>query len=168
MPIVNCGICLKEFYIKPSHKIRGWGKFCSINCRSKAQLKGKVVKCSVCNKSIYRPPRAIAHSKSGKYFCSKSCQTLWRNSFYSGDKSIKWINGIHAYRNILARNGKKPICGLCGNADNRLLNVHHRDHERTNNKIENLCWLCLNCHYLVHNDKVEKQKFLANYNRNSQ
>lgn len=76
MPQVNCKICEKEFYIKPSHQIRGWGKYCSIKCRSNAQLLGKAVLCSTCNKEIYRSPKLLVRSKSGKFFCSKSCQTI--------------------------------------------------------------------------------------------
>ncbi len=146
------------FYTKPSYILRGWGQFCSIKCRSKAQLKGKLVNCAICKKNIYRSPRMISHSKSGKYFCSKSCQTLWRNSTYVGEKSANWINGEKAYRNILLRTGKKIICAICKISDRRILTAYHKDHQRKNNKIENLIWLCLNCHYLAHHDNELDKK----------
>jgi predicted HNH restriction endonuclease len=38
--------------------------------------------------------------------------------------------------------------------------VHHIDKDRTNNTLKNLAWLCHNCHYLVHHDKLEMQRFL--------
>jgi len=155
MPIVvRCRVCKKKIYVKPSHVKLGWGKYCSIACRSKSQLKGKNVQCHMCNSKIYRPPRMLTHSKSGKYFCTKSCQTLWRNSIFSGEKHPFWKNGKNVYRKILLRNGKKPVCALCSIVDKRLLNTHHIDHDRMNNKLENLIWLCLNCHYLVHHDKI--------------
>lgn len=100
-------------------------------------------------------------SKSGKYFCSKSCQTLWRNTVYSGEKNKNWINGIRTYRNILIKSGVPPACFLCKIADARVLCVHHRDHQRTNNNVRNLIWLCFNCHYLVHHDKQIDQKIKA-------
>ncbi len=153
MPEVKCRLCLRSFYAKPNHIRLGWGKFCSIDCRSKAQLKGKLVNCAICDKSIYRSPRMISHSRSGKHFCSKSCQTLWRNTIYVGEKSTNWINGENAYRKILIRRGKRSICAICRTTDQRVLNAHHKDHQRDNNKIDNLIWLCLNCHYLVHHDK---------------
>jgi hypothetical protein len=153
MPYVECRICSKEFYIKPSHYKIGWGKYCSIACRSKAQNKGKMVKCAVCEKEIYRSPGALKHSISGKSFCSKSCQTIWRNITNTGNKNNNWKNGERAYRSIIKRSGKRQICYLCRTNDTRVLMVHHKDNDRTNNRLDNLIWLCCNCHYLAHHYK---------------
>ena|SRR5205085_4900072 len=111
------------------------------------------VSCDICGKKIYRSPANLAKSKSGKHFCSKSCQTLWRNNSFIEEKSANWINGVRTYRNILLRSGKETECALCGVSDQKLLVVHHKDHQRTHNQINNLTWLCFNCHYLVHHDK---------------
>ena len=156
MPIAQCKICLKSFYVKPSHLKLGWGKYCSKNCQSKGQLKGKFVKCFICDKKIYRSPKTLLKSKSKKYFCSKTCQTLWRNKIYIGDRNKNWKNGESSYRNILKREGIKARCNLCGTKDERVLTVHHKDRNRNNNKISNLIWLCLNCHYLVHRYSVKE------------
>lgn len=160
MPQVRCKICKKEFYIKPSHQERGWGKYCSISCRSKSQFKGKSVVCFNCGKKIYRAPSQLKKSKSGKYFCTKSCQTFWRNRYYVGEKHTNWKGGERAYRSILKRSGRKPLCVLCKIANERILTAHHIDHNRLNNKLKNLVWLCLNCHYLVHHDKRLNQKIM--------
>lgn len=46
------------------------------------------------------------------------------------------------------------ICSECGLNSWRekkiLLHIHHKDTDRGNNKIENLCYLCPNCHSLRH------------------
>lgn len=160
MPTVRCRICDKEFYIKPSHQKYGWGKYCSRDCVFKSQLNGKFLECSICGKKIYRSLKLIKRSKSGKHFCSKSCQTLWRNQVYVGENSANWKNGEKAYRNILKRSGREQICQLCETKDERIVIVHHKDHNRKNNKIENLAWLCMNCHYLVHHDKKLEKKFM--------
>lgn len=152
MVAVNCKRCKKEFWIKPSHFRYGWGIYCSNKCKFLSQFKGKTVSCSNCGKEIYRSPKSIARSKSGKYFCTKSCQTVWRNNFFVGDKSVRWISGISTYRNILLRAGQEPKCNLCGITDIRVLSVHHRDHIRTHNDVTNLVWLCFNCHFLLHHD----------------
>jgi hypothetical protein len=152
MPQVCCAICRKPFYVKPSHWRLGWGKYCSTLCRSKSQLKGRVVICATCGTDIYRAPRALVRSKSGKFFCSKSCQTLWRNQEFVGDKSNNWKHGLKAYRSILKRSGREVNCLLCNNQDERILTAHHLDHQRSNNNVNNLVWLCLNCHHLVHID----------------
>lgn len=161
MPIIKCGVCAKDFYVKPSQIKYGWGKYCSARCRGGAQFKGKNVKCFICGKEVYRSPKGLVRSKSGKYFCSKSCQTLWRNNTFKEENHANWVNGESAYRNILARSDKISICHLCGISDKRVLSAHHIDHQRTNNRIENLTWLCFNCHYLVHHyrdidEKVRK------------
>ena len=158
MSIVSCLVCRKEFYVKPSHLERGWGKYCSKSCQIKSQFKGKFVECSSCGKSVYRSPQSILRSNSGKYFCSKYCQTMWRNSVYVQEKHSNWKNGESAYRYILIRSGLKRECCLCGFSDIRVLSAHHKDHNRSNNKVENLTWLCLNCHYLVHHDREIEEK----------
>jgi 5-methylcytosine-specific restriction endonuclease McrA len=45
------------------------------------------------------------------------------------------------------------ICKRCGTEDKRVLEAHHIDSNRKNNTIQNLVWLCRNCHHLVHNHK---------------
>jgi len=36
--------------------------------------------------------------------------------------------------------------------------VHHIDKNRNNNGIENLIWLCQNCHYLVHHYTDDRKR----------
>lgn len=152
MSIVYCQICNKKFYVKPSHQRLGWGKYCSIKCRNKSQLKGKLISCLICGKKVYKSPAKMRHSKSGNYFCSKSCQTQWRNSYFIEEKHPNWLGGSESYREIMKRRNVKQICTLCKFEDERALVVHHLDHNRDNNNPSNLVWLCLNCHYLVHHD----------------
>ena len=153
MVMVLCKICSKEFYVKPSHQKLGWGKYCSAKCRTESQFKGIHVACFTCNKEIYRSLSKLGHSKSKKYFCSKKCQTLWRNSIFVEERSVNWINGIHAYRKMLARRNLIKECFGCKLNDSRVLIIHHVDHDRKNNDMSNLICLCLNCHFIVHHDK---------------
>ena len=129
----------------------GWGKYGSIECRSKAQRIGKQVACSTCDKSIYRTPKNFKHSKSKKFFCNKTCQTKWRNSYFIEEKHHNWLGGVRAYRKILDRTGRRKVCKMCLQTDTRVLIAHHIDHDRKNNLPNNLVWLCLNCHHLTHN-----------------
>lgn len=162
MTIVNCKKCKKEFYAKPSWLKKGWGKYCSPKCHHEGLKKGEFVACSICNKKIWRKPRQLKHSKSGKYFCSKSCQTLWRNTIvFVGENHPNWKNGETIYRQILKRSKRKQLCILCKNTDKRVLAVHHLDKNRKNVKLENLIWLCWNCHFLVHHDKDTKKRLMA-------
>ena len=157
MPEVHCKQCEKNFYAKPFYRKQGYGLFCSRVCYYASVQKGKVVKCEMCQTEIYRGLKQLTHSKSKKYFCSKSCQTKWRNQQYTGDKHKLWKGGWNIqYRKIMLGSGKKPVCTLCKERDERIVVVHHIDENRSNNSVENLAWLCRNCHHLVHHDSVEK------------
>ena len=161
MPIVKCKKCQKEFYAKPHWLKRGWGKYCSRDCQYKGQLTGEFVKCYICKKKTWKTQRQLKKSKSGKYFCNKSCQTLWRNSIvYVGQNHPNWKNGDSVYRKTLKRSQRKEVCSLCKTVDKRILAVHHLDKNRKNSKLENLIWLCHNCHFLVHHDPETTKKLM--------
>ena len=54
------------------------------------------------------------------------------------------------YRKLMQREKVDEKCVKCGDNDSRILAVHHIDKDRENNKKENLIYLCMNCHFLVH------------------
>jgi len=146
-----CVICGKEIFVKASHVERGWGKYCSKKCQAEGQKKGKWIECDYCGKRIYRTPRDFRKSKSKKFFCSVKCHCAWENeNVRCGENAPNWIAGHNVYRRLLNRTGIKERCNRCANCDKRVLVVHHKDSNRKNNKIENLEWLCRNCHYLAH------------------
>ncbi len=161
MPLLkDCKICGKEFFTKPYFVKNGGGKYCSKKCHYKGLKKGEYRPCDICGKETYKKQRQLTVSKSGKYFCGKSCQTKWRNEQFVGDKHANWKNGLHAYRSVLARHRVPKICGLCKTKDARVLAVHHIDKNRKNNKLSNLAWLCHNCHFLVHHNEKDREKFI--------
>src|SRR3989344_4674254 len=101
MPNVKCVKCKKLFYAKPAHLKMGWGKYCSKTCHYQGMQVRQVINCFICQKEVYLTPTQIKRSKSKKYFCSKSCQTIWRNKYFSGDKHALWKGGKSTYRNIM-------------------------------------------------------------------
>ena len=155
----KCKICKKTFYTKPSHVKMGYGVYCSRSCRDSGFKKGKYVLCHTCGVKVYKGPLQIQRSKSKKYFCSKSCQTIWRNKYFSGSRHILWKDGSSTYRDKMLGVKITPTCILCKTKDIRVLAVHHIDHDHKNNLVDNLEWLCHNCHYLVHFHKKERKKF---------
>lgn len=150
MVIVTCKVCKKEFKAKPSHIKNGYAKYCSRACGHEGMRKGTYKNCSVCGTSAYKTKKQLKNSMSGKFFCGKSCQTKWRNTFFSGKKHANWKHGRNVYRTILKKTGRKEICQICKTTDTRVLVVHHIDRDRENNTADNLAWLCCNCHFLVH------------------
>lgn len=162
MPQSFCKFCKKEFYIKPSWLLKGHGKYCSRRCCYQGERGGKEVECFICKISTYKSPQQLRRSKSGKYFCSKSCQTVWRNTIvFIGPRPTNWKDGEHTYRGIMLRSRVPQICKRCGLNDKRVLAVHHIDKNRKNNEVNNLAWLCHNCHFLIHHDKEEWGKFMV-------
>ena len=154
MPQVKCKICNKEFYVKPSHQKLGYGKYCSLDCRYKSMRKGKFVICEICNEETWKTPKALKRSKSGKFFCNKHCQAIWRNKTFSGSSHPNWTGGQYIYRKLMKGSKEKCICSSCRIDNKKVLVVHHKDCNRNNNNISNLIWLCRNCHYLIHNGKT--------------
>ena len=155
MPQVKCKICNQEFYAKPNWLKKGWGKYCSRKCQYKAQLKGGLRSCAICGKEAWKTPHDLEGSRSGKFFCSKSCQTIWRNQTFVGPKHALWKGGsCQEYRKFLIRSGLPITCTSCGLLDKRVLVVHHKDRKRNNNGVDNLEWLCLNCHFLKHHHPI--------------
>ena len=159
--INKCLICKKSFYTKPSWVKNGGGKYCSLICKYKDSKKGKDIPCFICGKVVYHPKGRIEKSKSKKYFCSKSCQTTWRNTEYIGVKHANFKDGRSTYRDVLTRNKISTVCLLCKNKDKRVLAGHHLNKDRNDNRVENLVWLCHNCHHLVHHYGGEAKKLMV-------
>src|SRR3989338_5713010 len=113
MPIVKCKICNNKFYTKPNLLKRGWGKFCSAKCQYIGRKNGKTVDCFTCKKETYKTQKALKGSKSKKWFCSKSCQTVWRNSIFIGERHANWKTGEYTYRDKMLRHKIEQICNLC-------------------------------------------------------
>lgn len=152
MPIPRtCKQCGASFLVKPFHVRNGYGIFCSRACSYESMRNGKRTSCATCGKEIYKTAMEVGRSKSGKYFCDKSCQTIWRNKEFSGEKHKLWARGGSTYRDILIRKNTPRICAACAIADTRVLAAHHIDTNHQNNDPKNLQWLCHNCHHCVHN-----------------
>ena len=162
MPRVKCNRCNSEFYAKPSWLLKGHGKYCSSECMHQGRRNGKIIQCHMCGKQSYKKMSDLDGSKSGKFFCGKTCQTIWRNSIvFVGKNHPNWTGGRSTYRSIMLKNKIKQICTLCKTRDERILIVHHVDRNRKNNIISNLIWLCHNCHFLVHHYEDERSRIMV-------
>ncbi len=133
-----CKYCSKAFLVKPSVRMRGNGKFCVLACYRASIHTGKSVYCITCQKTTYRRGKDLMRSKSKKFFCSKKCQTIWRNQLYRGSAHKNFKTGKSSYRNIMIRSDQQRACQVCGMKDIRILIVHHIDKDRENNTLVNL------------------------------
>lgn len=163
----NCLYCDKEFKADVKELNRGYGLFCSRSCSAyhNAAKKMKPIpncRCSLCNAPFYRSSTKQS-SKSGHLFCSRLCKDvaqriesefrdLWP-SHYGGARSD--------YRSIAFRIWDRK-CDVCGYDEHpEVIEVHHRDGNRSNNEISNLQPLCPTCHRVAH----FKEKGLLQSNR---
>lgn len=136
----TCLICGSQFYnTSPT------GKYCGLSCkeRSRISIRGKTENCQFCNQSF----KVRASNNSGK-FCSRKCA-----GFYSQLFSAKLNYRVQAF----VYYGLK--CNKCGCLNEKVLVVHHKDHDHSNNNINNLEVLCSNCHLEHHwGDSFRAQK----------
>lgn len=123
-----------------------------MDCANLAKKKRTIVtNCANCGKLIEKAPSAERSSKTGNLYCSKSCAASKNNSLFK-----KWENhprfrtGIRSYRSIKLESVKELVCEQCGFDNVLALEVHHKDKNRKNNKLENLELLCCNCHSIRH------------------
>ena len=156
MPVKACKICAGSFYTRPSFIKVGWGMYCSMPCKGISQKNGKAMPCATCGRSMYRTPRNFKRkSITKKFFCNKACLAIWKNkTLFVGNRHTLWKSVQASYRAMMLRKRASPLCRFCGFDDVRALLVHHRDRNRQNNTIENLIWLCHNCHYLEHEGRT--------------
>ena len=137
---LRCEECGHEWSTTPGTVIYDDYKHKCPNCGFKS---GKWVKCAYCGKQVYRTLGQIERNESGYYYCSRACGNRHKNLLkIENDEDGKLKN----YRRK-AFDKYEHKCAVCGwDEDIRLLEVHHRDENHENNKIENLCILCPTCH----------------------
>lgn len=99
--------------------------------------------CPVCKNTFYL---GNSIKEKNQVTCSYSCSNTY---FRSGKNNPNWKDGKSSYREkALNYYGKK--CVNCGNTNEIVLQVHHIDHNRSNNNLSNLKVLCANCHLIEH------------------
>lgn len=73
------------------------------------------------------------------------------------EKHHNWKGGVHSYRRM--KLSEVPlVCAICEQKEiirkRTNLHVHHLDHDRSNNSLDNLQVLCVSCHKKVHNHSI--------------
>jgi len=139
---------------------KAWLGFAHSSAIIKTSLRSEY-RCAYCNNEILRAPYKTRSSTSGLIFCNQSCRASWTNQQRRGENHPNWKGAEATYRASMLREGPPPVCQRCGLTDLRVLTVHHLDENRSNNRLENLVWLCYNCHHLVHQYDDERTNLSA-------
>ena len=145
---IKCDNCESLFY-RQTRLYKAKVDGCSPKCLSLLKGRAQLVTCAHCNKKHHRATSKLENSKSGLYFCSRECKDV-------GQTYIKEIQPDHYgsgetnYRErALKEYGAR--CNRCDYSENiAAIVVHHRNHNRKDNSLENLEVLCANCHAIEH------------------
>jgi hypothetical protein len=151
-----CEFCNKKF-LRRIRVDKTRGRFCSRACvQNNISKHGNVtLKCGTCDKEFKRNSSKLSGSKSGIYFCSRSCKDkahsldskcpeVWPDNWgspKSKEKSRRYIRDTPA-----------PACSDCKEQRRYMLTVHHIDGNPKNNPSDGSNWeiVCENCHAKRH------------------
>lgn len=141
-PNINCVVCNKPIYRRPSEIESNRGQvFCSVNCHGLSCR--KETPCVVCRKPIL----AGLHKKT----CSRACANIYRTGikYKLGAPKRDKVKSQQALKlRLLEQRGK--VCSRCNYNKFEILQVHHKDRDRSNNSLNNLELICPNCHCEEH------------------
>ena len=140
-PNAECLICKKKIYKRPSLiEVNGNRIFCSSKCYGFSSR--KEVPCIVCGKMLL--------AGFNRKTCGRACANKNRTGIkykIGRPKDKTQLFRILKLR-LMEQRGKK--CEKCNYKKYEILQVHHKDRNRNNNRPENLELICPNCHYEEH------------------
>lgn len=162
--IKDCLNCERKFSALTSEVNRGNAKFCSRACSYIYNAKEKIKKneakkipnisCTYCNKLFFIPSKRIKASKTQTFFCCRNHKDLALRKESNINLALPTHykqDYISDYRLVYLRAKKIICCENCGYSKYiEVLEVHHKDRDRTNNNLENLIALCPTCHVEEH------------------
>lgn len=140
-PNTTCLLCNKQIYRRPSEiKDRDGRVFCSAACYGLSCR--KETPCIICGKGIL--------AGLNKKTCSRSCSNKHRVSQnYIQNKPIDKVMTLRRIKlRLLKIRGEK--CERCDYNKIKVLQVHHANKNRADNRLSNLELICPNCHYEEH------------------
>jgi len=140
-PNIECNICKTPIYRRPCQIENSNGKvFCSMSCYGLSSR--KEIPCAVCGKLIL--------AGLNKKTCNRSCANIQRAGIkYKVNSPRDKVKSQQALKiRLIKIRGKK--CERCNYNKYQILQVHHKDRNKENNRLENLLLICPNCHYEEH------------------
>lgn len=152
-----CEACNKEYYVA-SYRINK-SKFCSKECQNHTQYDKYIFVCMGCGKKCEDSPSRKNYRKK---FCSLQCREYKAKNDKERRKSQKALKIIKR-GNVKSRTLRKYIsqfkemkCEYCGYHEyDFCLDMHHIDHNPTNNHPSNIGILCCMCHRKLHKGVIE-------------
>jgi len=106
----------------------------------------------ICGKAIL----ASLHRKTCSRSCSNKSRAGLKYKINRPHDKVKYQQGLKIQ--LLRARGKN--CERCGYARFEILQVHHKNRDRSNNNLENLELICPNCHCEEH---YSEKSWLKNF-----
>lgn len=149
---VKCLNCDKTFSTHNCQIRRGGGKFCSLSCtRTYKNLHDNPAKRKEVRDKISKNHADVSGKNNPMYGIK-----------FSGIKSPSYKDGRSNFKGRTSRRiclaTQEMVCELCGENDIKKLQVHHKDKNRNNNKLENLSVLCEFCHNNIVHKYIRDEK----------
>lgn len=144
---LNCIICNKKYQRQKRQLTEPY--VCSPLCRSIHKGTRVELTCSHCEETFTRAKSKLKSSRSGEYFCSRTCKDK-AQKYNTKIQPDHYGKGTTGYR-LKALKEYGEVCNRCGYDENiAALVIHHKDRNRDNPSIDNLEVLCANCHAIEH------------------
>jgi len=162
----NCGI---EFKRKSDHYNNRKNNFCTTKCYGEWLSKTKVgeahpryskkpVKCSVCNKTLYRNPWQI--KRNTNHFCGTKCAGKWKSKNQLKENHPCWNGGkytgkngyVYVYTGNARERAEHIVMAeeILGRPFKKGEVVHHINMDKSDNRKENMV-ICTNSyHHSLH------------------
>jgi hypothetical protein len=140
-PNTICIICKKAIYRRPTEiKKHKKGVFCSMACYGISSRKEKP--CIVCGKLLL--------SGLNKKTCNRTCSNKYRSGikYKIGRPKDKARTFRIIKLRLMKERGKN--CERCNYNKYEILQVHHKNRNKKDNRTKNLEIICPNCHYEEH------------------
>lgn len=146
--------CLKWFW-KPKRFLgRSVSNYCCRQCSLNARhlAKSTSLLCCLCGKE-FREKNSKLANKSGFHFCCREHKDIGQR--IENGLTQMWPDHYGSdtggnYRDIALRNYPNK-CNRCGyDKIKSVLEIHHKDRDRSNRKVDNLEILCPTCHQEEH------------------
>ena len=137
----TCAVCSKAIYKRPRQiQQNKTGVYCGAKCYGIACR--KEIPCVICAKSIL--------AGENKKTCSRTCANKHRAGIqYKLNRpkdKVTYTRGLKL--RLLKERGHN--CERCNYGKYEILQVHHKDRNRSHNELKNLELICPNCHYEEH------------------
>lgn len=111
-----------------------------------------LITCATCGEEKWKAKSKTGKGKNGLNFCNRECKDKAQK--IGGPIAPEHNGRTNDYRTKAFRS-LPHLCNRCGYCKNKsVLQVHHRDEDRTNHELFNLEIICPTCHVEIHTKKV--------------